>query len=64
MMKNKKIPEMRDELEIAIKVLISDFEDKTGLTVDSVDLIREVSHISFKEEHRTLEKIKTEISLI
>ena len=63
-MKNKKMPEMRDELEMAVKVLISDFEDQTGLIVDSVDLIREVSYMSFKEEHRPLEKIKTEISLI
>ena len=63
-MKKKKIPEMRDELEIAIKVLISDFEDETGLTVDSVGLMREIIHVPLGLKHRTLDRIKTEISLI
>ena len=63
-MKKKKIPAIRDELERDIKALIYDLEEETGLTVDSVELIRKPHYTPLKKEHRTLEKIKTEISLI
>ena len=63
-MKKKKIPAMRDELEKAIKALIYDFEEETGLTIDSVDLIREPNYKPLKKEHRRLDRIETEISLI